>query len=244
MHGLPDKLLRCDTCSIRHGSMCGALNNAEIERLNAIAHHKVFQPGQTIHADKQQFQFFGNIISGVVKLTKTLADGREQIVGLQFPSDFLGRPYRAHSPFHAEAVTKVQLCTYEKGQFERIAQDLKGLEHRLFENTMDELDAAQEWMLVLGRKSAGEKVATLLLMIARRMDMLGCKHVSSPREQRFELPLTRAEIADFLGLTIETVSRQFSKLKSAGVICLDGTRGLIIRDMGALIAASEIRDED
>lgn len=245
MHGTHDKTIRCDTCAIRHGSVCGSLHEGEIDRLNAIAHHKTFQPGQTIHADKQQFQFFGNIISGVVKLTKTLADGREQIVGLQFASDFLGRPYRAHSPFHAEAVTKVHLCTYEKGQFERLAQDLKGLEHRLFENTMDELDAAQEWMLVLGRKSAGEKVATLLLMIARRMESIGCKHSMQPtREKRFELPLTRAEIADFLGLTIETVSRQFSKLKTAGIIGLDGTRGLIIRDMNRLIAASEVRDDD
>lgn len=234
-----EHLLRCETCAVRHRAVCGALDRQEIERLNAIAHHKLLPPGQVILHDNAEMAFFGNIVSGVVKLTKTLADGRQQIVGLQFASDFLGRPFRPHSPYHAETVTDVHLCTYDKRQFERLVKEIDGFEHRLFQNTLDELDSAREWMLLLGRKSAGEKVASFLLMVARRMESVGCKAAEDPNCPRFNLPLSRAEIADFLGLTIETVSRQISRLKVEKVIALEGNRTISIVNMPRLVAYME-----
>ena len=81
-----------------------------------------------------------------------------------------------------------------------------------------ELDAARDWMLLLGRKTAEEKVASFLYMLARRSMLTGCVHKNTPGMSGFELPLTRADIADYLGLTIETVSRAFSKLKREGII--------------------------
>lgn len=233
--------LRCDTCAVRHRAVCGALTRPEIERLSAMAHIKTLPPGHTILRDNEEPGYFANIISGVVKLTKSLGDGRQQIVGLQFASDFLGRPFRDFSPYHAEAVTDVQLCTFEKTQFERLAKEFHDFEHRLFENTLDELDAAQEWMLLLGRKSAEEKVASFLLMVARRMQSIGCKSLTNAMT-RFELPLARAEIADFLGLTIETVSRQFTRLKVEKMIVLEGSRTIIVIDMPRLQAISERSD--
>lgn len=236
-----DHILRCDTCAVRHRSVCGALTRPEIERLNAMAHTKTLPPGHIILRDNEEPGYFANIISGVVKLTKSLGDGRQQIVGLQFASDFLGRPFRTVSPYHAEAVTDVQLCTFEKTQFERLAKEYHDLEHRLFEHTLDELDSAQEWMLLLGRKSAEEKVASFLLMVARRMQTIGCK-AAVAGSTRFELPLARAEIADFLGLTIETVSRQFTRLKVDKVITLEGSRTIVVIDMPRLQAISERSD--
>jgi CRP/FNR family transcriptional regulator len=238
---MAEHLMRCDSCAVRHKAICGALNRGEIERLNAIAHHKTLAPGQVVLHDNSDMSYFANIISGVVKLTKTLADGRQQIVGLQFASDFLGRPFRKQSPYHAEAVTQVHLCTYDKGQFERLVHEFEGFEHRLFEHTLDELDSAREWMLLLGRKSAGEKVASFLLMVSRRMESIGCKPqlAAEPGEIQFNLPLSRAEIADFLGLTIETVSRQISRLKVDKVIGLEGNRTIIVHDLARLRAAAE-----
>jgi CRP/FNR family transcriptional regulator len=235
---MPDHPLRCDSCSVRHKSVCSALTRSEIERLSAIAHIKSFPPGHVILRDNEQPGYFANIISGVVKLTKSLGDGRQQIVGLQFASDFLGRPFRSNSPYHAESVTDVQLCTYEKSQFERVAKEFRDFEHRLFENTLDELDAAQEWMLLLGRKGAEEKVASFIMMVARRMQSVGCEEIGDG-PARFELPLARAEIADFLGLTIETVSRQFTRLKVEKLIALEGSRTIVINDMARLLEASE-----
>ena len=224
---------------MRHRAVCGALERDEVARLSALAHHKLLPPGQVILHDNAEMHYFANIVSGVVKLTKTLADGRQQIVGLQFASDFLGRPFRTNSPYHAETVTDVHLCTYDKRQFERLVKEIDGFEHRLFQNTLDELDSAREWMLLLGRKSAGEKVASFLLMVARRMEAIGCKASDDPERPRFNLPLSRAEIADFLGLTIETVSRQISRLKVDKIIALDGTRTISIIDMPRLVAAME-----
>jgi CRP/FNR family transcriptional regulator len=236
---MAEHVLRCESCSVRHRAVCGALEHGEIDRLNAIAHHKLLPPGHVILHDNAEMHYFANIVSGVVKLTKTLADGRQQIVGLQFASDFLGRPFRGQSPYTAETVTDVHLCTYDKGKFERLVKDIDGFEHRLFEHTLDELDSAREWMLLLGRKSAGEKVASFLLMVARRMESIGCKASDDPDRPRFNLPLSRAEIADFLGLTIETVSRQISRLKVDKIIGLEGNRTISILDMRRLNAAME-----
>jgi len=230
--------IRCDTCAVRHRAVCGALSRTEIERLNAIAHHRTVPSGQAIVADQDTVASFANIISGVVKLTKTMSDGRQQIVGLQFASDFIGRPYRDRSAYEVTAVNDVHLCTYDRGQFERLVREFPGFERRLFENTLDELDAAREWMLLLGRKSAEEKVASFILMVSKRIDAVGCQSVQGPA--KFELPISRAEIADFLGLTIETVSRQFSRLKAKKIIGLDGARTVVVLDPAYLERISSV----
>lgn len=236
-----EPVLRCDSCAVRNRAVCGALSRTEIAQLNAIAHTKTFAPGQIVYGEDEDVHFFANIVAGAVKLTKALSDGREQIVGLQFASDFLGRPFRARSPFHAEAVTTSQLCMFDKAKFERLVREHQGLEHRLFQHALDELDAAEEWMLLLGRKSAGEKVASFLLMVAKRMHVIGC-HGPSEGPQRFDLPLTRAAIADYLGLTIETVSRQFTRLKAEKIIGLEGARTVILISADRLRAAAERSD--
>jgi CRP/FNR family transcriptional regulator len=232
--------IRCDTCTVRHRAVCGALSRAEIERLNAIAHHRTVPSGQAIVSDHDRVTSFANIISGVVKLTKTMNDGRQQILGLQFASDFIGRPYRDHSAHEVTAVNDVHICAYDRVQFERLVQDFSGFERRLFENTLDELDAAREWMLLLGRKSAEEKVASFILMVSKRLGAVGGRGGDRGTGERslapvkFKLPITRAEIADFLGLTIETVSRQFSRLKASGIIGIDGVRTITLLDLARL----------
>ena len=232
--------IRCDTCAVRHRAVCGALSRTEIERLNAIAHHRTVSQGQAIVADQDRVVSFANIISGVVKLTKTMSDGRQQIVGLQFASDFIGRPFRDRSAYEVTAVNDVHLCTYDRGQFERLVREFPGFERRLFENTLDELDAAREWMLLLGRKSAEEKVASFILMVSKRLEAVGCQSGQVSGPPKFELPITRAEIADFLGLTIETVSRQFSRLKAKKIIGLEGARTVVVIDAPNLEQVSSI----
>ncbi|MGE3712749.1 MAG: Crp/Fnr family transcriptional regulator [Hyphomicrobiaceae bacterium] len=231
--------ITCRTCAIRHRSICSVLSENEIAQLNSIAKWKQLSPGQVIFRDREEPVYFANIVAGVVKLSKTLIDGRQQIVGLQFPTDFLGRPYRPKSPYFAEAANEVTLCTFERGRFERLAEEFPGIGRRLFEHTLDELDAAQEWMVVLGRKSAGEKLASFLLMIAKRAKRIGCSPQPEMASTQFDLALSRSEIADFLGLTIETVSRQFTLLRRRGVIVLEGTRSVIVPDIGELERTAE-----
>jgi CRP/FNR family transcriptional regulator len=172
------------------------------------------------------------VLSGTIKLTKTLPDGRQQIVGLLFPPDFLGRAYSRSNPYFAEAASDVELCCFSHQSFERVIRDHPDLQHRLFERTLDELDAARDWMLLLGRKTAEEKLASFLLLLARRSLLSRCarKEPGAHAIAAFDLPLTRADIADFLGLTIETVSRQLTRLKAQGFIRIKGSRTIEVPD--------------
>lgn len=240
--GLPDTLLRCDHCPVRHQAVCGAMDEVQIKKLAQIAHRKKIPAGQTIISDEEPVDFFANVISGAVKLTKTLPDGRQQIVGLLFAPDFLGRAYSKSNPYTAEAATEVEICTFPNAAFERLVAEYPGLQHRLFQHTLDELDAARDWMLLLGRKSAEEKVASFLHMLARHSLMTGCQHKGAPNIAAFELPLTRSDMADYLGLTIETVSRQLTRLKTSNVIRLNTNRLITVPDLHRLARAAGYED--
>ncbi|RWE16651.1 MAG: Crp/Fnr family transcriptional regulator [Mesorhizobium sp.] len=200
----------CGSCEARRGGLCGALDTGQLAELaKASSRHEVLAG-----TELSDHETYSNVLSGVVKLTRNLSDGRQQIVGFHFAPDFLGRPFEAKWPIKAEALTKVALCSFPSTLIERMTNDVPELGHRLLEHALNELDEARDWMAALGRKTASEKVASFLLMVARNIDR--ANHPAGPTS--FDLPLTRADIADFLGLTIETVSRELSRLRSEGVI--------------------------
>ena len=221
----------CRSCEARHKGVCGVLTP---EQLVALSHHTVkhnLDPERQIIAEGETEQRFSNIMSGVVKLSKLTADGRRQIVGLQFAPDFLGRPFSAHSDCEAEAATHVKLCSFPRTALENLIRKSPDLEHRLYQQASRELQEAHDWMLALGRKTATEKVASFIYFVATRIDPEQA-HSSTPL--LIDLPLDRHDIADFLGLTIETVSRQITKLRKAGVIKLVNNRTIEIPDLEKL----------
>jgi len=230
--------LQCNHCAIRHRAICGALNGDDLTRINDIARQKTYRAGETIFFENDDVDYLGNVLSGVVKLGKLLPDGRQQIVGLQFASDFLGRAFKGNANCNAEAATDVELCIFPRKPFETLLNDIHDLEDRLFANTLDELDAARDWLLLLGRQSAREKVAKFLMMIARRIPNIGCGTEDDTDAIRFDLPLSRADMADFLGLTIETVSRQITRLKTDGLIDVEQNRTITVPSVSRLEAAS------
>jgi CRP/FNR family transcriptional regulator len=209
----------------------------ELQALNHIACHKIIPAGQVIFAENEEPAFFANILSGAVKLTKSLSDGRQQIVGILFSPDFLGRALGRTNACFAEAATEVELCSYPAGAFTSLMKRYPALEHRLYEKTLDELDAARDWMVLLGRKTAREKVASFLYMLARRARMAGCRQCGDDGIG-FDLPLRRVDIADYLGLTIETVSRQITRLRADGLIVTGGKPDVRAPDMAALARAA------
>ncbi|MEM9552527.1 MAG: Crp/Fnr family transcriptional regulator [Pseudomonadota bacterium] len=234
MH-VPERLAppECSDCPIRHRAVCARCEPDELSRLETLKYYRSFEAGQTVIWSGDRMDFVGSVVSGIATLTQTMEDGRTQMVGLLLPSDFVGRPGREGSAYDVVATTELVMCCFRKAPFEALMQDTPHIAHRLLEMTLDELDAAREWMLVLGRKTAREKIASLLSIIARRDASL------SPGPARgtmvFNLPLTREAMADYLGLTLETVSRQISALKRDGVILLEGKRHVIIPDMDRLL---------
>lgn len=228
----------CGDCQIRHRAVCAHAAAEELSVLETIKYYRTFSVGQPVVWAGDQMDFVASVVTGVASLTQTLTDGRRQMVGLLLPSDFLGRPGRSQTDYDVTAVTDLVLCCFRKKPFEAMMIKTPHIAHRLLEMTLDELDAAREWMLLLGRKSAREKIASFLAILARRETALRATQATP----RIEVPLTREEMADYLGLTLETVSRQMSALKREGLIQTTGKRGVQIPDLAALqLAAGEAR---
>ena len=222
----------CGECPIRHKAVCARCDTDELFQLEEIKYYRTFEAGQTVIWSGDKMDFVGSVVSGIATLTQTMEDGRTQMVGLLLPSDFVGRPGREGAAYDVVATTDMVMCCFRKRPFEQMMERTPHIAQRLLEMTLDELDAAREWMLVLGRKTAREKLASLLAIIARRDASLD----QSPLETvEFELPLTREAMADYLGLTLETVSRQISALRKSEVISLEGKRHVIVPDMSRLM---------
>lgn len=195
--------------------------------------YRSYAPGEVILWRGEALDFVASLVAGVASLSKTLEDGRTQMVGLLLPSDFIGRPGRARVDFDVTATTEVTLCRFERGPFEQLIETTPHVAQRLMELALDELDAARDWMILLGRKTAREKIATFLDLLTRRGSLeQGAPHMI------LDLPMTRDQIADFLGLTLETVSRQLSALKKEGVIAFSGRREIEVIDLPALRLAT------
>ena len=224
----------CGDCPIRHRAVCARCETDELVKLEQIKYYRSYQAGQTIIWSGDKMDFVASVVTGIATLTQTMEDGRRQMVGLLLPSDFVGRPGRSTAAYDVTATTDLVMCCFRKKPFEELMASTPHIAQRLLEMTLDELDAAREWMLLLGRKTAREKIASLLAIIARRDASL-----KEPRALvsaiNFDLPLTREEMADYLGLTLETVSRQMSALKRDGVIVLDGKRTVNVPSIDALM---------
>ena len=222
----------CSACPIRHRAVCARCDADELAQLDKFKYYRSFQAGQSIVWAGDRMEFVGSVVSGVAALTQTMEDGRTQMVGLLLPSDFIGRPDRATAAYDVTATTDIVMCCFRKKPFEKLISETPHIAHRLLEMTLDELDAAREWMLVLGRKTAREKISSLLVILARRANL---PDLQGGAAVVFDLPLTREAMADYLGLTLETVSRQISALKRDGVIVLKGKRHVTVPDLDRLI---------
>ncbi len=224
----------CADCNIRYRAVCSTCDNDELAQLEEIKYYRTYDAGQPIMFEGDEMHFVGSVVSGAATLSRSLPDGRVQMVGLMLPSDFIGRPNRETVDFDVTAIQKVTLCCFRRKPFEAMVASTPHIGQRLLEMTLDELDVARDWMLLLGRKTAREKITFLLALIARRTADLHMTKVSE--ELPFEMPMSREAMANYLGLTIETVSRQMTALRKEGIITLAGSREITIPDMARLKA--------
>ncbi|WP_324827922.1 Crp/Fnr family transcriptional regulator [Qipengyuania zhejiangensis] len=218
----------CQACAIRNRAICSELDDKEIGVLNQLGRRRVLVPGEQLLWEGDEAVLVANVIDGVLKLSTQTVDGKEQILGLVYPSDFLGRPFGQTTPYGVEALTEANVCVFERRDFDRFAREHPRLEHKLLERTLAELDRTRRWMLLLGRMNAEQKLATFLLEMASRLGETGWKEGNGATGRIIDLPLSRQQIADVLGLTIETVSRQLTKLKKDGLIDLPSRREIAI----------------
>ena len=196
----------CQHCGARDRSVCSAIADADLGRLAATAVPMVLSKGQTLLNEFDPATDFFNVTKGTLKLFKMLPDGRQQITGFASIGHFLGLAVSDTYAFGAEAVEDVRVCRFSRPKLRRLLDDFPQLERRLLATACNDLATAQEQILLLGRKTAAERVASFL--VAWNRGSSPCSH-----GERVHLPMTRGDIADYLGLTIETVSRTFSRFR-------------------------------
>ena len=213
----------CGACPVRALTVCAALEEEELRRLAEISQSQRMIAHQTIFSEGDAATHMFNVTAGTVKLYKLLPDGRRQITGFLFSGDFLGLSVNERYAYSAETVVATSICRFPRRQMEHLLDDFPKLQRQLFSMASNELAAAQDQMLLLGRKTAREKIASFLLGLSDRAVRRGQK------DNPVQVPMSRSDIADYLGLTTETVSRTFTQLKAGGAIrLLEGGRVQIV----------------
>jgi CRP/FNR family transcriptional regulator, anaerobic regulatory protein len=225
--------IACVECKVRPFSVCGALEWSELEALDRISHVTSFAAKAMLFDQDAVAGSLFNVTEGMVRLYKSLPDGRRQIVGFALPGDFLGLALMDRYGVAAEAVTPVKACRFARSAFLAYIEGKPHLLRRLHEFAGHELSLAQDQMLLLGRRTAEEKVAAFLLNLQTRYGKIGAASVT------IALPMSRQDIADYLGLTIETVSRTLTRLARDKVILIvpDGVRLIGTERLDQLTAA-------
>ncbi|MBW8321154.1 MAG: Crp/Fnr family transcriptional regulator, partial [Rhizobium sp.] len=143
----------CKACEARNGGICGTLSASQLAELNKHSTRRKVEAGNEVIGQGESVGSYSNILNGVVKLSKMMADGRQQIVGLQFAPDFLGRPFLTESSVTAEAATETEICCFPRPIIDRMVGEAPDLERKLHSQSLKELDEARDWMLTLGRKT-------------------------------------------------------------------------------------------
>lgn len=201
----PDAQVDCQHCRARFLSVCSALDDAELKDLATIVDPRCVAAKSTLFSQGDESAAVYNVTEGMARLYKLLPDGRRQIIGFALPGDFLGLSLSDKFSFSADAVDDMKVCRFPRSKFTQQLDDKPHLLRRLHEIASNELMIAQDQLVVLGRRSAEERVAVFLMNLRRRFSVIN--HLSPT----IPLPMSRQDIADYLGLTIETVSRTFSK---------------------------------
>lgn len=218
----------CASCAARALSICSAMHTEDLGRLAAARTHQHVDAGETFLNEGDAATHFFNIIEGAIKVFKLMPDGRRQITGFLFAGDLLGLAFNDSYTYSAEAITPVKICRFPRRQLERLLDEFPKMEKRLLAMASNELAAAQEQMMLLGRKTAHERLASFLLSLARRERRYG------RGGDAVQLPMTRTDIADYLGLTTETASRVFTSLRKRGCIEIETANSIRFSDRDTL----------
>jgi CRP/FNR family transcriptional regulator len=223
----------CAACDVRGLTFCAGLAPEDIGRISAIVTRQKLPAHQTLFHEGDAAEYVYNLTRGAMKLYKLLPDGRRQITGFLLAGDFLGLAGKDGYSYSAETVTDVDLCRFSRRKLDALFEQYPQLERRMLKLATDELIAAQDQMLLLGRRTAAEKVASFLLRLCER------ERVRGQPGNPVSLPMTRGDIADYLGLTIETVSRTLSQLKRDKLIHQLSLSELELLDEERLTALAE-----
>lgn len=226
----------CEKCNVAGMSLCHALSCDDLKKLSSISAGIEVGKGVTIINELDPADFLFNVTGGSIKLYKLLPDGRRQMTGFLFPGDFLGIAMNDCYAYSAESLEDCKLCRFPRAKLEELLKQVPDLENRLLNMVSNELVLAQDQMLLLGRKTAIEKVSSFLLSLSKRTKS------KTGKGNVISLPMGRSDIGDYLGLTTETVSRTLTNLKKKGIVSIPTNGQLEINDIEELTDLAEGMD--
>ncbi len=203
---------RCNICKVRTYSFCRCLDEDKLQVFSNISFEKSFSNKENIFLQNDPSNYLYNITEGNVKIYQLLDDGRIQIIGFLYPGDFFGSYRNNKYNYCAEAIGELKTCVFDQKILDKYLDENPILAKELLNKTSFELTLAQDRLTVLGKLNAGERLVKFLLNISEQRNRIGWKN------NPISLPMTRQDIADYLGITIETVSRELSNLKTSNII--------------------------
>lgn len=219
----------CANCPVRPITICRGLDAPTLAGLRSLGTMQRLRPEQSVFHEGDPAKRVFMVTMGALKLYTLLADGRRQVTGFMFPGDFLGVSVDEEYAFTVEALEDSELWWFSRDVFDRFIGEHPQVERELYRLAAHELAEAQRQMVLLGRKSAAERLASFFLSLLERAERASGEPATS-----FDLPMTRIDIADYLGLTKETVSRMLAHLRSRGLIRLQAQDRVEVLDRDRL----------
>jgi len=219
---------RCSECKIRPHSFCRCLEEDQLKEFSGISSDKVFEDKQNIFLQQDSALNLYNITEGNVKIYQLMDDGRIQIIGFLYPGDFFGSYKNGKYNYSADAIGNVNVCVFEQNKLDEYLEKNVKLTKELLHQTSHELTLAEDKIRVLGKLDATERLSRFILNLSEQRKRIGWQN------NPISLPMTRQDIADYLGLTVETVSREITKLKSSNIIKIISSKQIYISDVDKL----------
>ena len=219
----------CADCPVRPITICRGLDSPTLAGMRALGTMQRLRPEQAVFHEGDPARRVFMVTLGSLKIYTLLADGRRQITGFMFPGDFLGISVDEEYAFTVEALEETELWWFSREAFDRFIGEHPQVERELYRLAAHELAEAQRQMVLLGRKSAAERLASFFLSLIERSE-----RATGLSQGTFDLPMSRIDIADYLGLTKETVSRMLAHLRGSGLIRLQAQDRVEILDRDGL----------
>lgn len=187
----------------------------------------MWKHGQSLYHEGDDAKRVYEVVSGVLRLSRVLENGRRQVIAFGYPGDIVGFPCNGLHHTECDVIADAEIISHSRDALENGSGD-PVLHKRLLKAALSEIGAMQDHFMMLGRKKSHEKLASFLMVLTKRVGRTMGSY------SQFDLPMSRSDIADFLGLTTETVSRTITQFRKKGIIALDGVQTVVVLDPEAL----------
>lgn len=225
-------------CDLLHLRSLKELPKETLNALEGIGRPLRLSAGKTLASEGERPQFIGCVVNGILRMQKTLQDGRQQILGLLVEGDMFGQILNGPLNYDIEVATDAEICAFKREPFEELLMHEPELDRVLMLNMLNELDRARDWMIILANPRVKGRLAGFILVLCTRFSELDDVLQARNGFLDVKIPISRADLAHLLGTRPESISRAFHGLADIGAISILSPDLIEIRNVDALIAES------